>query len=211
MPAKALPGKCVPAVAAGEIILASRSIARARLLTGAGIRFEMVPSGLDEAAVKGRHKEAGAGALARILAGLKAVEVSRLRPGAVVVGADQVLECAGTLYDKPSGRAAARSQLQTLRGRAHILVSALSVVCDGIAVWRYEETVTLTMRAFSDGFLESYLDMAGTAATRSVGGYELEGLGAQLFDRIEGDYFAVLGLPLLPLLDLLRGRGLIPQ
>lgn len=211
MPPEALTDACAAPVMDAEIVLASKSVARARVLTGAGIRFDTMPSSIDEAGVKERHRDASARALAQSLAEMKAVAVSRIRPRALVIGADQVLECDGTLYDKPADTAAARGQLQALRGRAHTLVSALSVACDGAALWDYAETVTLTMRCFSDGFLDSYLDMAGPAATRSVGGYEIEGPGAQLFARIEGDYFAVLGLPLLPLLDFLRGRGLIPQ
>jgi septum formation protein len=195
----------------GEIILASKSVARARILSDAGIPFAVVPSGVDEAAIKDRQGDADALELANILAGHKARETSNAHPHAFVIGADQVLECDGKLYDKAPDRAAARDRLRALRGRAHTLVNGLVVARGGIVLWHYEETVTLTMRSFSDAFLEAYLDAIGGAAMRSVGAYEIEGRGAQLFTRIEGDYFAVLGLPLLPLLDFLRARGLIQR
>jgi len=211
MRAEALP--TATRAAESEIILASQSTARARLLDGAGVLFAAIPANIDEAAVKARHREGdGTGIdLAHALAEMKAVEISTQHPGALVIGADQVLECDGALYDKPPDRAAARRQLRALRGRSHRLVSALSVARAGAPLWRYEEVATLVMRSFSDDFLESYLDAAGPAATRSVGGYEIEGPGAQLFARIDGDYFTILGLPLLPLLEFLRGQGLVPQ
>lgn len=192
------------------VILASKSTARRAVLQGAGVPFEAVSPGVDEDAVKTALLGAGANprAIAEALAEAKALAVSRTRAG-LVVGADQTLELACGLYDKVATLGAATERLKLLRGRAHQLHSAVTAAIDGEIVWRETATAELTMRDFSDDFLASYLAAEGEAALGSVGCYRLEGQGAQLFARIEGDYFAILGLPLLGLLELLRQRGVL--
>jgi len=165
---------------------------------------------VDEAALKlaalARHDSAGAAALS--LARAKAAVPDR--PGAVVIGCDQILVCGRTWYDKPADRQAARAQLQALRGRTHRLETAVVAVRDGAEIFHHVATPLLTMRAFSDRFLDTYLAEEGDAVLGSVGAYRLEGLGIHLFDAIDGDHSAILGLPLLPLLGFLRGCGIIP-
>ena len=192
------------------IILASKSQARTAVLTGAGVPFEVAVAGVDEDAVKTAMLGEGATPrdVADALAELKAVKISRGRPG-LVIGADQTLEFEGGLYDKAETLDAARGRLKLLRGKPHQLHSAVVVAKDGAPIWREVVSATLTMRDFSDGFLENYLATEGEHALGSVGCYRLEGPGAQLFARIEGDYFAILGLPLLGLLDLLRRHGAV--
>lgn len=194
------------------IILASKSQARTSVLTGAGVPFEVAVAGVDEDAVKTAMLAQGASPrdVADALAELKAVKISRGRPG-FVIGADQTLEFEGGLYDKAETLEAARDRLKLLRGKPHQLHSAVVVAKDGAPIWREVVSATLTMRDFSDGFLEDYLASEGEHALGSVGCYRLEGPGAQLFSRIEGDYFAILGLPLLGLLDLLRRHGAVAQ
>jgi septum formation protein len=194
------------------IILASKSAARTAVLTGAGVAFEVAVAGVDEDAVKTAMLAEGATPrdVADALAELKAVKISRNRPG-LVIGADQTLEFEGWLYDKAETLEAARERLKLLRGKPHQLHSAVVVAKDGQPIWREVVSATLTMRDFSDGFLERYLETEGGHALGSVGCYRLEGPGAQLFSRIEGDYFAILGLPLLGLLDLLRRHGAAAQ
>jgi septum formation protein len=193
-----------------SLVLASRSPARAALLSSAGVTFEMDPAAVDEAALKAHSLQAGEGParIAEQLAAAKALDVSTRRAG-LVLGADQTLELDGALFDKPHDRAEASAQLKALRGRAHKLHSALALAEDGALVWAGVETARLVVRDFSDAFLERYLDAEGEALLGCVGAYRLEGLGAQLFERIEGDYFTVLGLPLLPLLAELRRRGML--
>lgn len=190
------------------IILASKSVARTAVLTGAGVAFETHVSGVDEDAVKTALLGQGGTPrdVADALAELKAVKISRGRPG-FVIGADQTLEFEGGLYDKAETVEAARTRLKLLRGKPHKLHSAVVVAKDGQPIWREIATCTLTMRDFSDDYLETYLATEGADALGSVGCYRLEGPGAQLFSKIEGDYFAILGLPLLGLLDLLRKHG----
>ncbi|MFZ5791410.1 MAG: Maf family protein [Pseudomonadota bacterium] len=192
--------------------LASASVTRARLLENAGLAFAAEPAPVDEEEAKRALEAEGAdaAAIAEALAELKARAVSRRHPGAFVIGADQVLDCDGRRFDKPADLAAARAQLLALRGRTHELVSAAVVVRDGKRLWHHVGRARLTMRPFSDAFLDRYLAQAGPAILGSVGAYQLEGLGAQLFARIEGDHFTILGLPLLPLLDFLRTHGLVP-
>ncbi len=191
------------------LILASQSSTRATLLRGVGLRFEARPACVDEAAIKAAAQADGAGAAdaALLLAGLKAARIRD--PDGLVIGADQILVCEGVWFDKPATLADARVHLQALRGRTHILETA--VVCHraGEEVWHHVARPRLTMRAFSDAFLDAYLAAEGDAVLDTVGAYRLEGRGVQLFDRIEGDHAAVLGLPLLPLLNFLRQHGVL--
>ena len=191
------------------LILASASPSRRQMLTNAGLVFEVVPSSVDEDEVKRSLVAGHAGArdLATTLAEMKAVAVSRRRPEALVIGADSTLACEGTLFDKPPTLEAARTQLRALRGRTHELVSAAVVAKGGVRLWHAAQAGRLTMRPFSDAFLEAYLARTGEAICGSVGAYHLEGLGAHLFGRVEGDYFTILGLPLLPLLVFLAEHG----
>jgi septum formation protein len=193
-----------------KLVLASKSPSRRAVLEGAGVEFEAVGSGVDEDAAKAHLLAGGAGPrqVAEALAEQKALAVSGQRPE-LVIGADQTLEFEGRLHDKAETVEDARARLQTLRGRPHQLHAAVAAARGGEVVWRQTESATLIMRDFSDGFLEDYLAAEGRAALGSVGCYRLEGLGAQLFETIEGDYFAILGLPLIGLLDLLRREGVL--
>lgn len=195
------------------LVLASASAARLSVLRQAGVESIREPAAVDEDMVKDSLRAEGANAahVALTLADLKARQVSRRRAGAFVVGADQMLECNGVWFDKPPDLDHARGHLAALRGQTHELVTAAVVVRDGARVWQHVDRARLTMRSFSDAFVESYLDRAGEDVCRSVGAYRLEGLGAQLFSRVEGDFFTVLGLPLLPLLEFLRGHGIVAE
>jgi septum formation protein len=190
-------------------VLASKSASRAAILQGAGVAFETAGSGVDEGAAKDRLLALGAGpkAIAAQLAEAKALAVSAARPEALVIGADQTLDLAGRLYDKAETLDEARQRLLELRGRSHALHSAVVVARNGAPVWSTTESPRLTMRAFSDAWLDGYLDRQGAGLLGSVGCYQLESEGAQLFERVEGDYFAILGLPLIPLLGCLRAAG----
>ncbi|HYD97939.1 MAG TPA: Maf family protein [Alphaproteobacteria bacterium] len=200
-------------LATAPIVLASASAARRAMLEAAGLTVIAEPARVDEEEVKASFREAGmkAEAVAEALAELKAGRVGPRHPGLLTIGADQMLECDGRWFDKPADRAAARAQLQALRGRTHRLVSCAVVARGGVRMWHHIDAARLTMRNVSDGFLDAYLDAAGEAVLSSVGAYHLEGLGAQLFNRVEGDYFTVLGLPLLPVLDFLRIQGVLPS
>ncbi len=193
-----------------QIILASKSAARRAVLTGAGVPFEVSVAGVDEDAVKNAMLAEGATPrdVADALAELKAIKVSRSKPG-FVIGSDQTLEFEGKLYDKAETVDGAAERLRTMRGKPHKLHSAVVVAKDGAPIWREIVSATLTMRDFSDEFLASYLELEGEEALGSVGCYRLEGPGAQLFSKIEGDYFAILGLPLMGLLDLFRRHGVL--
>jgi septum formation protein len=194
------------------LILASQSASRKAMLAAAGVPFVPEAAGVDEESVKLAMQSEGADArrLADALAELKAVKVSRRHPTALVLGCDSTVAAAdGSLIDKAETRAQSAAQLRALAGTTHKLTSAAVVAQGGIPVWRHVDTAKLTMRPFSDAFLASYLDAEWPAIGGCVGGYRLEGLGAQLFSRIEGDHFTILGLPLLPLLDWLRVRGVI--
>lgn len=194
------------------LILASRSVARADLLRRAGVRFEAMPVAVDETAVKDAMRAEGAPArdIADALADLKARRGATRAPDRLVLGADQVLVCGGTVFDKPRDLDEARAHLVALRGRSHALLSAAVVYEAGRPVWRHVGEARLTMRDFSDGFLDAWLAAQGTAALDSVGAYRLEEAGgAQLFARIDGDLFTIMGLPLLELLDFLRTRAVV--
>jgi septum formation protein len=193
------------------VVLASSSPTRRHLLAAAGVSFEVDPPNLDEAEIRASLRGEGANGAraAETLAELKAVRVSRRKPGRLVLGADQILDLDGTWLEKPPDRDAARRQLQSLRGTSHQLLGCQCVVRDGERLWHYHDRARLTMRAFSDTFLDYYLSAAGAELTESVGAYRLEGLGVQLFERIEGEFFAILGLSLLPLLSFLRGHGVV--
>jgi len=190
------------------IVLASGSASRAAVLSAAGLAVTVDPADIDESAVKAAHRGESAAALARRLAQAKAMAVAARHPGTWVIGADQILECEdGQRFDKPADRAAAAAQLRTLSGRMHRLLSAVSLVRDGAERWATVEEARLWVRPLSHAFVDSYLDRAGAAVLSSVGAYQLEGLGVHLFERIEGDHFTILGLPLLSLLAALRARG----
>jgi septum formation protein len=192
-----------------SLILASRSAARKAMLEAAGLSIDLDPADVDEAATKGRLLSEGGDArsVALALAGEKAMAVSRLHPGRLVLGADQTLEQDGTLYDKAASLDEARARLKLFSGQTHQLHSGAAVARDGAVIWTLADTATLKVRPLSEGFIEAYLAHNGDAALSSVGGYWLEGEGAQLFERVEGDYFTVLGLPLLPLMAFLREIG----
>jgi septum formation protein len=194
-------------LAADALLLASRSEARRMLLAAAGIPIEVQAADIDERALEKDALSGDPKVIAALLAREKAAAVERRQSGRLVLGADQVLAFDGKCFAKPADRAAARAQLRMLCGRAHELHSAVAIVQDGTVVFEYVATARLSMRAFSDRFVDEYLDAAGHAAMRSVGAYQIEGLGAQLFDRIEGDYFTILGLPLMQVLEFLRQHG----
>ena len=195
-----------------SLILASASVSRRRMLEAAGLDFVVDAPRVDEDAAKASLRAEGLNprGQADALAELKALSVSRRREG-LVIGADQMLAVEGETLDKPKDMAQARAHLLRLRGRTHELLTAVAVARDGAVIWRHIETPRLKMRAFSDAYLDEYLAQEGESALSSVGAYKLEGLGAHLFERVEGDYFAVLGLPLLPLLAFLREHGIAPR
>jgi septum formation protein len=200
-------------VPTAPLILASASTARADMLRAAGVEIEIVPARVDEGELKLslRQQRADPETAAIALAELKALQVSRGKPGRLVLGADQMLDCDGAWFDKPANRAAAKGQLLALRDKTHRLTSAAVLARDGQRIWHHAAAAKLTMRAFTDTFLALYLDRAGDAVLSSVGAYQLEGLGAQMFKRIDGDFFTILGLPLLPVLDILREQNQLPR
>ena len=191
------------------LILASQSPARKMLLANAGISFEAVPADIDERSVQNNSGLSAPGEIAGLLAREKACFVSSKNPGRYVVGADQTLALGSRLFSKPAGRAQAADQLRLLAGGTHELHSAVAVARDGKIVFSDVSVARMTMRRLDESAIEAYLDQAGQAVTTSVGAYQLEGLGVHLFERIEGDHFTILGLPLLPLLAFLRGEGLL--
>lgn len=196
-----------------SIILASGSRFRRQMLEAAGVAFRVVPASVDEAVIKDAltadNPEIDGADVAEVLARAKAEEVSARFPDALVIGADQVLACDGELYSKPPSQPAARAQLLKLRGRRHTLPTAVVLAINGETVWSHVEEPQLSMRTFSHAFLDAYLASEGDAVTETVGGYALEGRGAQLFDAIDGNYFTIIGLPLLPLLGAFRARGVL--
>ena len=194
------------------LILASGSKSRARVLEAAGLAFIVEPPGLDEAVM--RQAVGGKGSLsphdvAEVLARAKAEAVSDLAPKAYVIGGDQVLALGDTIFSKPDSMEAARRQLLDLSGKTHTLHTAVAVATDGETIWAETTIATLTMRKLSPEFIGRYLAAAGDEVLSSVGAYQLESLGVQLFEKIDGDYFSILGLPLIPLLDTLRREGVI--
>ncbi|MFC4168716.1 Maf family protein [Teichococcus aestuarii] len=192
-----------------RLVLASGSATRAALLRAAGLDFTAQPAPVDEASLKEAARAEGIppADAAILLAEAKAIRVARREPEALVIGADQLLVCEGAWFDKPEGLAGARAQLQALRGRTHTLFTAMVLWRHGQRVWQHVATPRLTMRDFSDSFLDRYLALEGEAVTHSVGAYRLEGPGIQLFREVEGEHSAILGLPLLPLLGFLRQHG----
>ena len=192
------------------LILASQSASRKTMLAAAGIDFTAHAAGVDEEAVKASLAHLSGRDLADALAELKAIKISRRFPDALVLGCDSTVTAPdGRLIDKTGSRDEAAAQLRSFAGGTHSLSSAAVVAQHGVPIWRHVDTAKLTMRNFSDAFLDSYLDAEWPAIGSCVGGYRLEGLGAQLFTKIDGSHFTILGLPLLPLLDWLRVRGVI--
>ena len=189
-----------------RVILASGSAARAALLRAAGVHFDVQPAAVDEAGVKlaARAEGASAAEVAVLLAQMKAERVARREPDALVIGADQLLVCDDEWFDKPADLADARAQLRRLRGRAHVLATAVVCQRGGARVWHHVALPRLVMQRFSAAFLEDYLALEAGEVTASVGGYRFEGLGMQLFDSLAGEQAAVLGLPMLALLGFLR-------
>ncbi len=193
-----------------RLTLASQSAARRKLLRDVGLSFDVVSAGVDEDAIKTSMLRDGGSPneIAKALAEAKAIEVSRRTPG-LVIGADQTLDFEGVLFDKARDVDQLKRHLQTFRGKPHSLHSAVVVATDGLVVWGVTETATLHVRDFSDAFLDHYLQRESDAVLGCVGGYRIEGEGLQLFDKIEGDYFTILGLPLLGLMAYLRTQGLV--
>lgn len=193
-----------------KLILASGSPIRAEMLRNAGVSVETQVARVDEAAIKGAMlaENARPRDIADALAEMKARRVAMKQQDALVLGADQVLVCDGTLYDKPDSIDEARAQLKSLRGKAHELLSAAVIFEDGRPVWRHIGRAQLMMREFSDEFLDEYAIQQGNDLLTTVGAYKLEGAGGQLFTRVQGDYFSVLGLPLLEVLEFLRNKGI---
>lgn len=194
---------------AERLILASRSAARRAMLTDAGVTFGLEDAGVDEDAIKVAMADASPGALAVELACAKALAVSRRDPDVWVLGADQTLAFDGGLVSKAKSLDEAKSRLKTMRGRSHQLHSGAALATKGQIVWSGVDTVQMKMRDFSDAFLDAYLAVEGEEVLACVGSYRLEGLGSQLFEAIDGDYFTVLGLPLWPVLVELRRAGVI--
>jgi septum formation protein len=196
-----------------RLILASASISRRALMEACGLRFDVEPARVDETMVKRSALSEGRGAVdtALVLADLKAGQVARQNREALVIGADQILVSGGKWFDKPADRVAARSQLTDLRGTSHTLATAVVCHRGGKRIWHHLAEPRLTMRHFSDRFLEAYLAVEGEAVTSTVGAYRLEGIGIHLFEHVDGDHTAILGLPLLPLLGFLREHGILVQ
>lgn len=193
------------------LLLASKSAARRALLEAAGVPIEIEPADIDERGIEARAGLTDPGQAAALLAREKAKAVAAKHPDRMVLGADQTLALGTRRFSKALDRAEARAQLSALRGKTHTLHSAVAVVHGSKIEFEHVDAAHLVMRDFSDGFLDRYLDAVGDKAMASVGGYQLEGMGIQLFDRVDGDHFTVLGLPLLPLLGWLRRAGLLAK
>jgi len=194
------------------LVLASKSAARQTMLANAGLEFLAAPADFDEAPLKRPYLDAGhsGSALAAALAEAKARAAIEMNPDAIIIGADQVLACEGQVFDKAADMTAAKDILRRLAGRCHELHVAVCVLGPDGVPWRHESVARLWMRPLCDDFIARYLDRAGREVLWSVGCYQIEGRGAQLFERIEGDHFTIQGLPLLPLLGYLRKTGLLP-
>ena len=193
------------------LVLASRSEARRAMLEAAGIPVEIVAADIDERGIEERADGRSPQDVAALLARAKASAVAASRPGRLVIGGDQTLALGSRLFAKPANRAEAAEQLRALCSKTHALYSAVAVIRDGKVLFEHSDSARLTMRAFSDEFLAAYLDAAGAAASASVGGYQWERLGVHLFDRVDGDHFTILGLPLLALLQFFRREGLLTE
>lgn len=198
-------------LATEPLVLASKSTTRLALLAAAGIAVEVLPADIDERAVEAKAPTREAGAAASLLAREKAGTVATQLPGRLVLGADQTLALGSRRFSKPANQAAALEQLRALRGKTHALYSAIALMRGRDVLFEHSDVAWLTMRNFSDRFLNDYVEVAGEAGMQSVGAYQLEKPGIQLFDRIEGDYFTILGLPLLPLLKFLRREGCLAE
>jgi len=194
-------------LAEAPLVLASKSAVRHAMLRDAGLPVEIAPADIDERAIEQQARVHDPGEVAALLAREKARAIADRRPGRLVLGADQTLALGERRFSKPTDRAAAREQLKILSGRTHELHSAVALARADAIVFEHREVARLTMRTFSDEFLDAYLDAMGAAVTTSVGGYQLEKAGIQLFERIDGDHFVILGLPLLALLRFLRDEG----
>ena len=194
-----------------RLVLASASAARQRLLASAGLQFEVEPAAVDESAIRqaARADSLAPGETALMLARLKATHVSARDPAALVIGADQLLVYDREWFEKPQTQAAARADLLRLRGHRHVLPTAVVCVSGSVVLWQYVAQPQLLMRAFSDALLDAYLDAEGELVTGCVGAYRIEAAGLRLFEAIEGDYFSILGLPMLPLLGFLRQHGVL--
>lgn len=191
------------------LILASQSKSRQALLKAAGIPFEAIPADIDERGIQAASGLTDPAAIAALLARSKALHVTSGEPKRFVVGADQTLALKHKLFSKPAGRDQAARQLRELAGGTHDLHSAIALAKDGKVLFEHVSVARMTMRGLSDAMIDTYLDAAGEAVTTSVGAYQLEGFGVHLFERVEGDHFTILGLPLLPLLGCLRSAGLV--
>jgi len=198
-------------LAEAPLVLASKSEVRRAVLTAAGIPTEVYPADIDERAVEAGAGLADPGEIAALLAGQKARVIAAQLPGRLVLGADQTLALGARRFSKPVDRATGRQQLLALRGQTHALHAAIALARDDKIVFAHREAAQLTMRTFSEEFLDAYLDAAGAAVTASVGGYQLEKIGIQLFERIDGDHFVILGLPLFALLQFLRREGCLAE
>jgi septum formation protein len=198
-------------LAAAPLVLASRSAIRRTLLETAGVPIEIRPADIDERGIEAKAPLQAPVAVAVLLAREKAALIAQTMPDRLVLGADQILSLNGARFSKPADPAAARAQLAKLSGQTHELYSAIAFARDDAVMFEHVGVARLTMRTFSERFLDDYLDAVGDAATASVGAYQLEGLGIQLFERIDGDYFTVLGLPLITALNFLRRHGCLVE
>lgn len=202
-----------PRMSPDRLILASGSATRAEILRNAGLVFSIERPTVDEAEIRESMIRSGASveAGALRLAELKTLEIATSNSDCIVIGADQILECDGEWYEKPKGTDEARAQLSRLSGKDHRLISAVTIARDGEIAWKKTDEAILRIRHLGDGFLERYLDIMGDRVSTSVGGYQVEGLGAQLFDEIRGDHYTILGLPLWPTLQFLRRIGVLEE
>lgn len=199
----------MPHAASMPIILASASLSRRDMLKNAGVKFESVQAGVDETAIRQALGDVGPADMADVLARAKAEAVSSVHPGTLVIGSDQILSLDDQIFEKPADLDEARVNLLRFRGRVHQLHSAVAIASDGTADWCFSDTAHLKVREFTPEFLGHYLADVGPEICRSVGAYQLEGMGVQLFDEIDGNYFTILGMPLMPLLNELRRREVI--